>query len=182
MLQKIIILQAALLLLCNVSAVHAFSDNSSKGTVYIESIAESDNNSELYGFHFVAYMHDQAGPLDSYLGGGVVRASLSEHNESFIALHMIAGLDYMLTKNLGVNLELGFDLGEELISGEDEKGTPTVGGVTNNQVDFNFAAGVVFNLNKSMYIKTYVRQHYFDGVYLPDTSVTFAGVRAGFSF
>lgn len=149
---------------------------------YIEAIAESDDSSELYGFNFITYINPSVRQWSPYVGGGLVHVNLVDADESFVALHAVSGADFMLTRNFGFTAELGIDLGEELISGEDERGNPTVGGDENNAVDINFSAGLTFKLQQQLYIKAYVRRHYFDGVFLPDTNVTFIGARLGLAF
>lgn len=149
---------------------------------YIEVIAETNKSSELYGFHFISYMNQNTSHWKPYLGGGLVHVSLTNNSDSFTALHAVTGTDLMFTKSIGITTELGFDLGEEIISGQDDRGNPTVGGNVNNQVDINIAFGVILKPQKQLYLKAYVRRHFFDGVFLPDTYATFVGVRLGVSF
>lgn len=114
-----------------------------------------------------------------YFGGGLVHVNLTNNSDSFTALHAVTGTDFMFKKSMGITTEVGFDLGEELISGQDDRGNPTVGGNANNQVDTNIAFGVIIKPQKQLYLKAYVRRHFFEGVFLPNTYVTFVGVRLG---
>lgn len=149
---------------------------------YIEAVAETNKTSELYGLHFITYINQTNKHWKHYFGGGLVHVNLTDNRDSFTALHAVTGTDFMFTKHIGITTELGFDLGEEIISGQDDRGNPTVGGDVNNQVDINIAFGVILKPQKHLYLKAYVRRHFFDGVFLPDTYVTFVGVRLGFAF
>lgn len=149
---------------------------------YIEVIAETNKTSELYGFHFISYIKQTKSHWKPYFGGGLVHVNLTNNSDSFTALHAVTGTDLMFTKSIGITTELGFDLGEEIISGQDDRGNPTVGGDANNQVDINIAFGVILKPQKHLYLKAYVRRHFFDGVFLPDTYVTFVGARLGVAF
>ncbi|MDH5394347.1 MAG: hypothetical protein OEY11_14260 [Gammaproteobacteria bacterium] len=147
------------------------------GQTYMEGIAETDGTASLSGVHFVTYAAANEARIKPYFGGGVVYVALPDQNDTFVALHAVAGTDFKLASHLALNIEAGFDFGEELIS-DDEGGTP----INNNQVDYNFSAGVKIDFNSALYLKAYVRYHAFDGVFLPPTDVVFAGVRAGLSF
>lgn len=172
---------AGLLLLVSISSSHANAfDNlnleSYDGQTYMEGVAETDGTASLSGIHFVTYA-SASSQIKPYFGGGVVYVALPDQDDTFLALHAVAGTDFKLSSFLALNFEAGIDFGEELIS-DDEGGTP----INNNQVDYNFAAGVKVDFSSSFYLKGYVRYHAFDGVFLPPTDVVFAGVRAGISF
>lgn len=151
------------------------------GITYFEGVAETDGTAELSGFHFISYVNNSNSPLAMYYGGGPVYVTLPEQNDSFLAIHVLTGADIMLTNNIGFNFEFGFDLGEQLISDEDES-LPSANGTGQNNIDFNMSAGVVVNLDNTIYVKGYVRYHAFDGVLLPPTDIFMAGVRGGIRF
>lgn len=165
---------------CNNAAASNASTPSPKN--YIELISETDEVSDLNGFQFISYPYQSGQPLTPYFGAGLVYVNLPEQDDSFTAIHAIFGADYMFTKNVGLNLEFGFDLGEYILSDGEDKGTVTVNGEQKNQVDFNIATGLTFKIDDKAYLKTYIRYHAFDGIFLPHTSVTFFGAKFGFGF
>ncbi|MDH5516918.1 MAG: hypothetical protein OEY36_03735 [Gammaproteobacteria bacterium] len=173
---------ATLLILISISAAQANAfDNLNldayNGQTYMEGVAETDGTASLTGVHFVTYAGNSQSQIKPYFGGGLVYVTLPDQDDTFLALHAIAGTDFKLSSFLALNFEAGIDFGEELIS-DDENGTP----INDNQVDYSFAAGVKIDFSSSFYLKGYVRYHAFDGVFLPPTDVVFAGVRAGISF
>jgi len=147
----------------------------------IEIISESDGTSDLSGFHFIKTFNDNASNFSGYFGGGAVYVSLPDENDEFPAIHAIAGVNYKLSSLLSLNAEAGFDLVEEIFSGDD-RGDEFSNTEENNQIDYSVAVGLIFNLNKSVYIKTYYRHHVFDGIFLPETSVDFTGIRIGLMY
>jgi len=163
------------------NAYARMGNNPLGGTTYVEVVAESDGTSELSGFHFISYLKSDASQWTAYYGGGPVYVSLPDENDTFVAIHAITGGDFKLTGSLGINLEFGFDIGEQFII-NDETGLPSANAETPNRIDYSFAGGLVIDLHKSIYLKTYVRYHAFDGVFLPPTEVTMFGVRAGIKF
>ncbi|MDH5425003.1 MAG: hypothetical protein OEY29_08430 [Gammaproteobacteria bacterium] len=169
-----------LLFTCN-SAIASGTDSSTHKN-YIELISETDEVSDLNGFQFISYPYRSAQRLAPYFGAGLVYVNLPQQNDAFTAIHAIFGADYLFIRNIGLNFEFGFDLGEYIISGGDEKGTVTVYGEQQNQVDFSFASGLTFKIDDNAYLKTYIRYHAFDGVFLPHTSATFFGAKFGYGF
>lgn len=148
---------------------------------HIEFIAEADEVSNLTGFHLITTLHTPNTPFDTYFGGGVVYVELPDENDAFLAIHAVTGINIKLIQQLALNFEFGFDLGEEIISGND-RGSPTFNGEESNEIDYSLSAGIQINLDKSFYVKTYARYHVFDGVFLPPTEVTFIGARLGLAF
>ncbi|MCK5336739.1 MAG: hypothetical protein KAQ67_11275 [Gammaproteobacteria bacterium] len=177
--QLFYLITALLTLTLNLS--HASELPSQVSKLSIEVVAESDKVSNLSGVHFITTFKTPGNRLSSYFGGGIVYVSLPEEDEAFPALHVVTGINYRLIKPLALNLEFGFDLGEEIISGND-RGSPTFNGEEVNQIDYSLSAGLITTIDKSLYVKTYIRYHAFDGVFLPPTEVTFLGVRLGFSY
>ena len=164
------------------NAYARMGNNPLGGSTYFEAVSESDGTSDLSGFHFISYIKSEALLWSAYYGGGPVYVNLPDQNSDFVALHAVTGGDFKLTNFLAINLEFGFDLGEQFISDDRDDSLPSANGEGGNQIDYSFAAGLVIDLHKSIYIKTYVRYHQFDGFFLPTTDVTMFGIRGGFRF
>lgn len=156
------------------------SDLSNRGMSHIEIISETDGVSDLNGIHFIKTFHDNASDFSTYFGGGPVYVTLPEKNDEFPAIHAVAGANYHLSSLISLNAETGFDLIEEILI--DDRGDESTSFEESNQIDFSISLGLVFNLNKSAYIKTYYRHHVFDGVFLPETVVDFTGIRLGVGY
>jgi len=147
----------------------------------LEIVAETDGSAELSGFHFLKSFTDTASNFSGYFGGGPVYVSLPEANDEFVAIHALLGGNYHFSKLLSANAEFGFDLVEEILDSED-RGDESINNEIDNHVDFSIAVGLMFNIDKSIYLKTYYRHHVFDGIFLPETKVDFTGVRLGINY
>lgn len=143
----------------------------------LEIVAESDGTSELTGIHFIKSYKDSGSKISGYFGGGPVYVTLPDVPDQFPAIHALAGANFHLSKFLALNAEVGFDLVEEMF--DDDRGDDTSNDLESNQVDVSIALGLLFQLDKSLYLKTYYRHHVFDGIFLPETKVDFVGVRLG---
>lgn len=176
------IIKITILLLTLSSTAIATEARNNYTRTYFEVVTETDNIARLSGFHFLQSIEAADGnSLAVYFGGGPVYVTLPDQQEEFPAIHALIGLNYSFSHLLAANLEFGFDLGEQILSGDD-RGTPTLNGEQNNQIDYSLLAGVVFNLDKSIYLKSYARYHQFDGIFLKPTEVTLVGIRLGVNF
>ena len=146
----------------------------------LEIVAETDGTSELTGFHFIKSYKDAGSNLSGYFGGGPVYVTLPDVPDQFPALHALAGANFHLSKFLALNAEIGFDLVEEML--DDNRGDETNNDLEGNQVDVSIALGVLFQLDKNLYLKAYYRHHVFDGIFLPETKVDFTGIRLGINY
>lgn len=147
----------------------------------LEIVAETDGSAELSGFHFLNSFTVSASNFSGYFGGGPVYVSLPEANDEFVAIHALLGGNYHFSELLSANAEFGFDLVEEIFDSED-RGDESTSNEIDNHVDFSIAVGLMFNIEKTIYLKAYYRHHVFDGIFLPETKVDFTGLRLGINY
>jgi len=146
----------------------------------LEIVAETDGTSELTGFHFIQHFDVSNSNSSFYMGGGPVYVTLPDVPDQFPAIHALGGFNYHFTKFLALNAEIGFDLVEEIF--DQDRGDESSNTLEGNQVDVSLAIGVSFRFSQKMYLKTYYRHHVFDGIFLPETTVDFTGIRLGIMY